>query len=106
MPLIVVLPVPSMVSLTGEELELLEMLPAMVTLFDELLSHVWLPARRNLVVLVFTAPAPDATSIPTPDTPERVMLLVDVAKVRAPLAGPTYNLPIAVTAAVAFGATE
>jgi hypothetical protein len=91
-----------MVSLTGEAVELFVMLPPMVTLFDELLSHVWLPSRRNLVVLVFTAPAPDATSIPTPDTPERVMLLVDVAKVSAPL--PEMNSFPKLTLVVALGA--
>ena len=56
------------------------------------------------MVLVFTAPAPEATSIPTPETPERVMLFVDMPKVSAPLLEPIYNLPIAVVAAVAFGA--
>ena len=106
MPLIVVLPVPSMVRVTGVELALLVMVPPMVTPFEELLSHVWLPARRNFVVLVFTAPAPEATSIPTCDTPERVMLFVDVAKVSAPLLEPIYNFPNAVVGAVALGAFE
>ena len=105
-PLIVVLPVPSMVRVTGAVLALLVMVPPMVTPFEELLSHVWLPARRNFVVLVFTAPAPEATSMPTPDTPERVMLFVDVAKVSAPLLEPIYNFPNAVVGAVALGAFE
>ena len=106
MPLSVVLPVPSMVRVTGVELALLVMVPPMVTPFEELLSHVWLPARRNFVVLVFTAPAPEATSIPTCDTPERVMFFVDVAKVSAPLLEPIYNFPNAVVGAVALGAVE
>jgi hypothetical protein len=82
------------------------MLPPMVTPFEELLSHVWLPARRNFVVLVFTAPAPEATSMPTPETPERVMLFVEVPKVSAPLLEPIYNFPNAVVGAVALGAVE
>ena len=70
MSLSVVLPEPSMVRVTGEELELFVMVPPMVTPFEELLSQVWLAARRNFVVLVFTAPAPEATSMPIPETPD------------------------------------
>ena len=106
MPLSVVLPEPSMVRVTGVELALLVMVPPMVTPFEELLSQVWLPARRNLVVLVFTAPAPEATSMPIPETPDSVMLFVDVPKVSAPLLAPINNFPNAVVGAVAFGAVE
>ena len=104
MPLSVILPVPLIVRVTGELDELLVMVPPMVVVFAELLTHSWLAARRNLVVLVFTAPAPEATSMPIPETPDNVMLLVDVPKVSAPLLAPIYNFPNAVVATVALGA--
>ena len=63
-----------------------------------------MPFRENFAAPVFTAPAPDATSIPIPLTPLSVMVFAPVPKLSAPL--PTkYNFPKA-TFAVAFGAVE
>ena len=63
-----------------------------------------MPFREKSAPPVFTAPAPDANSIPIPLTPLSVMALAPVPKLSAPL--PTkYNFPKA-TGAVTFGAVE
>ena len=81
-PLIMVAPVPSLVSVLFCVLSV-SRVPFSVSVLAELLIQLWLPLSLNLALPVFMAADPESIRRPTPLTPKTEIMLLLAPKVTA-----------------------